>query len=309
MCIQIDRNPLVSVIIPNFNHAKYLEQRIQSVLNQTYENFEVIILDDKSTDNSLEVINKYKDDPHVSCIVVNDENSGRPCWQWKKGIQLAKGQLIWIAESDDLCSSLFLERLVAIHTTNEVVLAFCRTQNMDENNGNLYDTYNFGISEGIMDGQDFISNHLGSGCVIVNASSVVFQKKYFINMPDEYLYLKGSADWLFWIELCRQGKVAFISETLNYFRNHHSNSTSVNTLDGTNCRADKVIIDYVYSQHLISKQAYKQRICSTINMINSMEYDSEKTKKELLDLWGWGYLYQIKQLISKVLVKAEMLLW
>ena len=67
-------NLLVSVIIPNFNHARYLDERIQSVLKQTYQNFEVIILDDKSTDNSLEVINKYKDNPHIAKIVVNEKN-------------------------------------------------------------------------------------------------------------------------------------------------------------------------------------------------------------------------------------------
>lgn len=49
------KNPLVSVIIPNCNHARYLEERIDSVLNQTYRNFEVIILDDCSTDNSCEI--------------------------------------------------------------------------------------------------------------------------------------------------------------------------------------------------------------------------------------------------------------
>ena len=86
-------NPLVSVIIPNYNHARYLDERIQSVLNQTYQNFEVIILDDKSTDNSVEVINQYKDDLHVSCIIVNEENSGSTFKQWHKGFELAKGEI------------------------------------------------------------------------------------------------------------------------------------------------------------------------------------------------------------------------
>lgn len=71
-------SPLISVIIPNFNHARFLDERIQSVLYQTYQNFEVIIVDDKSTDNSLEVIDKYKDNPHVTQVVVNEENSSSP---------------------------------------------------------------------------------------------------------------------------------------------------------------------------------------------------------------------------------------
>ena len=95
--------PLVSVIIPNYNHARFLIERIDSVLNQSYKNFEIIVLDDKSTDNSVEIIMKYSNNKHVSQIVINDENSGSPFLQWQKGFKLAKGELVWIAESDDYC--------------------------------------------------------------------------------------------------------------------------------------------------------------------------------------------------------------
>ncbi len=69
-------DPFVSVILPNYNHAKYLPQRIESILNQTYQNFELIILDDCSSDNSREVIERYKDNPRISKIIFNEKNSG-----------------------------------------------------------------------------------------------------------------------------------------------------------------------------------------------------------------------------------------
>lgn len=104
--------PKVSVIIPNYNHALYLDERIQSVLNQSYDNFEIIILDDMSKDNSREVIEKYRECPKISHILYNETNSGSTFRQWKKGITLAKGEFIWIAESDDYCEPSLLEALV-----------------------------------------------------------------------------------------------------------------------------------------------------------------------------------------------------
>ena len=104
--------PLVSVIIPNYNHEKFLQQRIDSVLNQTFQDFEVILLDDSSIDESLEILNKYENHPKVSHLIINKMNSCNPFKQWEKGIKLAKGDFIWIAESDDFAENCFLEENV-----------------------------------------------------------------------------------------------------------------------------------------------------------------------------------------------------
>ena len=101
--------PTVSVIIPNYNHAPFLKQRIESVLNQSFQDFEMILIDDCSTDGSREIIESYRNNPHVSHIVYNDSNSGSAFLQWNKGIELAKGDWIWVAESDDYAEPTFLE--------------------------------------------------------------------------------------------------------------------------------------------------------------------------------------------------------
>ena len=88
--------PKVSVIIPNYNHAQFLEQRIQSVLDQTYQDFEIIYLDDASTDNSNEVFAKFANNSRIRAIY-NQTNSGSPFKQWNKGIRLAQGEYVWIA--------------------------------------------------------------------------------------------------------------------------------------------------------------------------------------------------------------------
>lgn len=99
----------VSVIIPNYCHARFLNQRIDSVLNQTYSDYEVIILDDCSTDNSREIIESYRNHPKISHIVYNEKNSGSTFIQWEKGFELARGEYIWIAESDDV-APIYLSR-------------------------------------------------------------------------------------------------------------------------------------------------------------------------------------------------------
>ena len=102
-------SPLVSVIIPSYNHEKFLKERIDSVLNQTFQDFELIILDDLSPDNSREIIESYRAHPKVSQIIYNEKNSGSTFFQWNKAVlSLAKGEFIWIAESDDVADPKFL---------------------------------------------------------------------------------------------------------------------------------------------------------------------------------------------------------
>lgn len=86
--------PLVSVVVPNYNYKRYLNLRIQSILQQTYQNIELILLDDASTDGSEEVLSDYQDHAKVSHILLNEHNTGNPFKQWFKGMQLAKGKYI-----------------------------------------------------------------------------------------------------------------------------------------------------------------------------------------------------------------------
>lgn len=102
----------VSIIVPNYNHGKYIKQRLDSIINQTFTDYELILLDDYSSDESRDILLSYKNNPHVSHIILNTQNSGSPFLQWEKGIKLARGKYIWIAESDDYADIHFLEYTV-----------------------------------------------------------------------------------------------------------------------------------------------------------------------------------------------------
>lgn len=252
-------NPLVSVIIPNYNHAKFLDERIQSVLNQTYQNFEVIILDDKSTDNSVELINQYKDNPHISHIVVNNENSGSTFKQWHKGFELAKGELIWIAESDDLCSHNFLEKLVSeFMRDTKCVLSFCRSVmiNSDGVMTDIYPSQKYKNSRICMQGRDFIAKEMKFVNLVCNASSAIFKKDVLQEIEKDYMNYQGCGDWLFWIYLSEQGNVIYIPEIFNYFRMHEGNTTAKHNKDGVNDHEQYLIAKYMLDKKYICKMEF-----------------------------------------------------
>src|ERR1035438_3657642 len=119
--------PKVSIVVPNYNHARFLRRRIESVLRQTFQDFDLILLDDCSTDDSRSILSKYADDPRVK-IEFNEVNSGSSFKQWNKGVGLARGEYVWIAESDDYADERLLEKLVArLDSDASVVFSYCRS--------------------------------------------------------------------------------------------------------------------------------------------------------------------------------------
>jgi glycosyltransferase involved in cell wall biosynthesis len=209
---------VVSVVIPNYNHAKYLKQRIDSVLNQTYQHFEVIILDDRSTDNSVQVIEAYRNHPKVSHIIVNEKNSGSPFLQWEKGIALSKGDWIWVAESDDWCEPVFLEELIT-KVNDGISFAFCQTIVINQDEKRILQT-NWPYEEELINGGDFIRRYLIGGGYIVNASMCIFRKKYFREVLHDFTRYKFIGDWVLWHRMAILGKALVSGKQLNYFRKH-----------------------------------------------------------------------------------------
>ena len=258
------KSPLVSVVIPNYNHSQFLDERIQSVLNQTYQNFEIIILDDKSTDNSVEVINKYKDNSHVSEIVVNEENSGSTFKQWHRGFELAKGDIVWIAESDDSCDVRLLEVLVRGYLDSDAVLVFCKSCKYDvDGNRSCYAPQDILTKSFSMTGHDFIKEYMIHDNIVANASSAIFNRQAALSLDRQYMSMRGEGDWLFWIGLMQLGNVFFSKEELNYFRFHQLNSTKSLTNEGVSCIEHKVVYDYLVKYGYIEHSSvWKERLRS-----------------------------------------------
>ena len=279
--------PLVSVIIPNYNHAKYLEERLDSILKQTYSNIEIIILDDCSTDNSVTVIDRYRNNKFVSHIIINEKNSGLTFSQWNKGFSLAKGDLIWIAESDDKCDIHMLEKLVfEFEKHQDCVLAFSRSIRFDDS-GNTYNIRNWTCEKEHYNGNDFICKYMLMGNAVVNASSALFAKRALANIKDDYKSFKGAGDRLFWIYIAEKGSVSIINKQMNYFRQHGKNSTSRWYLLGNNQKEDRVIYNYICKGFRISiyKKIYSY-ILYTRRYIYNNQFMDDEIKKDIKKVWG-----------------------
>lgn len=216
----------VSVIVPNYNHAQYLQKRIDSILDQTYIDFELIILDDASSDHSREVINQYQHHPKVKHVVFNTVNSGSTFVQWKKGLDIASGSYVWIAESDDFAKPTFLEKLVEIlDQYSYVTVAFCSSNWVDANDEIiLYPTQ----SEQLLhEGKELVRKEFVKGNVIPNASMAVFRKSATSNVNFEDLSkFKYCGDWLFWVLLIYPAKAFQYNEALNFYRRHNQSVSS-----------------------------------------------------------------------------------
>lgn len=226
--------PTVSVIVPNYNHAPYLQQRIESILNQTYQDFEVIILDDFSTDDSQLIIETYHSNQKISHIVYNETNSGSPFKQWDKGIHLAKGEYIWIAESDDWCEPSLLSTIIKGFDKNKnIVLGYVQSYFIIESNIVKW-VSNQRYLENTMNGIEYLKKELLFDNAIFNASMAVFRKSAYINLSLGYKDFKFCGDWLFWASIARQGDVFISGKILNYFRNHQGDVSSKAYVSGYN---------------------------------------------------------------------------
>jgi glycosyltransferase involved in cell wall biosynthesis len=265
--------PKVSVIIPNYNHAKYLQARIDSVLNQSFTDFEVILLDDCSPDNSREIIAIYEANPLIKKMVLNETNSGSSFAQWNKGLSLATGDYVWIAESDDIADKEFLSTLVPILNSNEkVALVYSQSYDIDES-GQIKGTWQKLTDE--FDNkrwkQDFISPGIEEirkyfiyKNTIPNASAVLFRRSVVEEVGGPASSYKLNGDWHFWIKLLLNHQVAYVAQCLNFFRSHQANVRSKAALEGLNFYEYARIIDFAFAKLDLSP-AEKQKVIEYFN--------------------------------------------
>jgi glycosyltransferase involved in cell wall biosynthesis len=269
---QIDRiqitMPMVSVIIPNYNHAQFLRRRIDSVLNQTYRDFEVFVLDDASSDDSQQVLESYADYPQIE-MCLSHTNSGSTFAQWNKGVHLARGKYIWIAESDDYADSTFLEKLVPVLDEHpRTVLVKARSLKVDEHGRRIPNTVEDPATRDwqedfIIDGREDCRLQLEHGNSVTNASAVLFRRQVYLDVGGADETFRMCGDWLLWAKMMMEGDFAYRAEPLNRYRFHKGSVRSACLANGIREIEDLKVCRYLLKNLRVSRDEVG-RVCNRI---------------------------------------------
>ena len=234
----------ISVVVPNYNYKRYLDGRLASILAQTYPIYELIILDDASSDGSREWL---ESEVPVRCpearLVFNEHNGGSPFVQWLNGAQLATGDVIWIAEADDLCEPDFLRTVVKTFDNPRTVLSYCQSQQMRED-GSIgcmdYLEYTADLCpqrwkyDYVEEGMQEIRQYFAVKNVVPNVSGTLIRRQILVDVMTEWIddirSLRIAGDWLTYV-LClgRGGIVNYHARALNKHRRHDCGITIGNS--------------------------------------------------------------------------------
>lgn len=244
----------VSVIVPNYNHAKYLVERIDSILDQTFQDFELIILDDCSTDNSREIINEYASKYPGIRTIYNDTNSGNPFSQWNRGVAMAGGEYIWIAESDDVADMHFLEKtLREIGKSGSTGMVYCDTIVLNEEKRIRYKYSERSRSKNTVKKltiRSMVENP------IPNVSSVLFRKEAFLTGGGGDTVLKYCGDWALYQRILRSWDIVYLPEALSTFRLHDRSGYHDHYHSNTILKEKIRIYTYMFRNHRITPSVF-----------------------------------------------------
>jgi hypothetical protein len=203
------------------------------------------------------------------CAIYNQVNSGSPFKQWNKGMREAKGEYVWIAESDDYADEGLLAELVTkLDKYPTVGIAYCQSWKVDKNNNTLssLEEWTADLDEQrwkkdfVNNGKDECSRYLIYKGIIPNASAVLIRRSVYeqVGGADEKMRYLG--DWMLWVKILLTSDIAFVANKLNYYRKHKGSLTSNCQRGGLLFEESCQVIHYI-SQNVEVPEAILEKVC------------------------------------------------
>lgn len=311
----------VSVIVASYNHVSYLKERMDSLINQTFKNLEIIVIDDNSPDKSVEFLKNYESDPRVR-IIINTDNLG---WikNSNKGASLATGEYLLFANCDDYCDITMVEKLVnIIKVSQNASIAFCKSLMVDSQSKVYGDDYSVREKSfrkkcrtSTLINNNEMKEFLMHSCVLPNLSSVLMKTSIFLEAGGFSEDFKVCSDWSLFFQLSNTYNFAYEAEPLNYFRQHR------NTV--RNSVKDRVIYDEYFKLitrnikeynvsyfkkikfYFLVSRLWTKHLCtmSGLKNLNVHFFNNLKYSIEIVILLPLAFAYEIPLALSRKLLK------
>ena len=218
-------NPKVSIGLPLYNTGKYLKQTIESILDQTFEDFELIICDNASTDNSAEIVKEFKD-KRIRFYQNDKEIPGVE--NWNKCVDLAKGELVALFHSDDVYEPTIIEEEVAAFKKNPSLGAVFTLGNWIDENGKkvgefTLDPYLKGKT--VFNFYEMLTHLLRGASTIMVCPTVMVPKKIYQEVG-KYRQIKWVFDYEYYLRILEKYDIAIINKNLINYRKHAEQGTA-----------------------------------------------------------------------------------
>lgn len=314
----MENKPLVTIMIPVYNREKLIEETLECALNQDFDNYEVVVVDNKSTDKTFEILQQYAKKYKNIKIFQNEENLG-PVKNWKVGIEKAQGKFLKILWSDDQISKDFLKETVPILERNDDVgFVFTTTKVYSETYKAIAYKY---ADTGKYKSEDFIKEHLigdrliGGSIVPVSPGNALFRledvkKNLIIDLKNPKnlnfsRYGAGNDLLIFLLTANKYKYFYFVNEVLSFFRSHEGSFSVGNKLkeyylyskvyflDTTSPKLDIRIIDKFYSSLKMEKD-YKYMVMS-----KSFSFNKIYVLKKIV----FKIIREVKIIVKKIIKK------
>lgn len=232
----------VSAVVPNYNYARYMQERLGTIFAQTHPLREVVVLDDCSSDGSLAVIPRVAEAAGRAIrLVPNERNSGSVFAQWRKAAELAQGEFVWIAEADDLADPAFIARTVALMQADpRIAMGFADSRTIHADGSAQWESYKgyyASVEPGalsrseVFEAEEFVRRFLGVKNLILNVSAVVWRREALLRALDacgeELKGYRMAGDWRLYLEALRPkgARIAYEATPLNVHRRHAESVT------------------------------------------------------------------------------------
>lgn len=311
------QTPLISVVFTSYNHERFLRQAINSLLNQTFNDFELIIVDDCSTDGSQNILLEYESDKRV-CLNLLKVNSGSYVKASNYGATLARGKYIMFAQCDDFAHPKQFELLINAIQFNESVGVVYSRSNMVDSNGITFEddfrgrerTFRKRCSKDtIITGKE-MRRFLSVSCVIPNLSAAILKKSLYERVggiSEKYLV---AADWAFWLTLTEFTDFYYITAELNNFRQHSTTIRNTIKIKKQILEIYELMYEHIRNYNLSSSEIKKIKIGAGqvwfsyifsgpkywLKSFGSIFYETKKIEKNNLKYLLLGIIFYTKQL-------------